>query len=181
MDRRFHKIRWRLDLHAERRLTCNRMPSEVTMPGENAWATTTPKMPNPEKKYFTLAEANRALPYVARVVVDIARVYARVVELRQELERPGPRRPTHENLEARYETAMDQLSELVDEINNVGAELKDFEKGLVDFPALHEGREVLLCWQRDEAEITHWHEVDAGYAGRRPVRELGPSPAEPHR
>lgn len=48
-------------------------------------------------------------------------------------------------------------------------ELKDPERGLVDFPAIREGREVFLCWESGESDIEHWHELDAGYAGREPL------------
>ena len=47
--------------------------------------------------------------------------------------------------------------------------LRDLERGLVDFPALRDGREVYLCWQEGEDEIAFWHEPEAGFAGRRPL------------
>ena len=47
--------------------------------------------------------------------------------------------------------------------------VKDLDTGLVDFPALHEGEEVLLCWQLGEDEVAHWHGVDEGFAGRKPL------------
>jgi hypothetical protein len=71
---------------------------------------------------------------------------------------------------------MDHLSELVDELRVVGVELKDFEKGLVDFPAVHEGREVFLCWHWGEDKVQTWHEIDAGYAGRQDVALLKQTP-----
>ena len=120
------------------------------------------------RKSFTVAEANRALPYVGRIVADIVRVYGQIVELRRRLERAEPA-PGVSELERRYDAAMESLSRYIGELQEVGVELKDFEKGLVDFPSVHEGREVLLCWQRGETAITHWHELDAGFAGRRPV------------
>jgi len=50
--------------------------------------------------------------------------------------------------------------------------LKDYEMGLIDFPAVHQGREVYLCWKLGEKQIVAWHEVDAGFSGRRDVKEL---------
>jgi hypothetical protein len=47
--------------------------------------------------------------------------------------------------------------------------LRDLERGLVDFPALRDGREVYLCWEEGEEQIAFWHEPDAGFAGRRPI------------
>lgn len=140
------------------------------MPPENASATVA-REPQPGKKYFTIAEANRALPYITKVVADITACYGEVVELRRRIEAPGPEDQV-ETLEADYERAMDQLSKLVDELHHVGVELKDFEKGLVDFPAIHEGREVFLCWHCGEAMIQAWHEIDAGYASRQDVALL---------
>lgn len=48
--------------------------------------------------------------------------------------------------------------------------LRDLDRGLVDFPALREGREVYLCWIDGEPDIAFWHELDAGYAGRQELR-----------
>lgn len=47
--------------------------------------------------------------------------------------------------------------------------VKDIDRGLIDFPALRDGREIFLCWERGEEDIEHWHELDSGYAGREPL------------
>jgi hypothetical protein len=138
------------------------------MPTENASIETTLTLDR-AKKYFTVSQANSALPYVSRVVEDITQVYARIIELRRGADKPGGPQP---DTEKEYEATMDRLSELVDELHAVGVELKDFELGLVDFPATHDGRDVLLCWKRGETDIGHWHEIDAGLAGRQSVRLL---------
>lgn len=132
------------------------------MPSENV-SIKTPQAPDADAKHFTVSQANSALPYVSRIVDDIAEVYSRVLELRSGADTGDERE---------YETTMDRLSALVDELHAVGVELKDFELGLVDFPAVHEGRDILLCWKRGEADIDHWHEIDAGLAGRQPVTLL---------
>ena len=64
------------------------------------------------------------------------------------------------------------LNLLIDELQQIGVELKDFEKGLVDFPAVHLNREISLCWHSGETNVHTWHEVDAGYAGRQDVTML---------
>jgi hypothetical protein len=117
------------------------------------------------KKYFTVAEANRALGYVARIMRDVGDSYRQAVATREQIEHPRPGDEA-EALRGGYEHAMDHLNELVDELRQVGVELKDFEQGLVDFPALHQGREICLCWRVGEAKVAHWHELDAGFAGR---------------
>ena len=59
-------------------------------------------------------------------------------------------------------------------------QLKDFTRGLVDFPSLRDGRVVLLCWQLDEGDtVEWWHDVDAGFAGRTPLSEPPGQPRLP--
>lgn len=140
---------------------------------ENAVPTLS-RAPKPGKKYFVLDEANRALPYVSRVVQDLMKCYRHVVEIRRRIEHDHAGE-SQEHLEAQYETAMEKLGDLVDELHQVGVELKDFEKGLVDFPAVHEDRAIYLCWQHGERSISHWHEIDAGFAGRQEIAALAHS------
>ncbi|MDE3026353.1 MAG: DUF2203 domain-containing protein, partial [Acidobacteriota bacterium] len=68
------------------------------------------------------------------------------------------------------------LARTVDAIAEHGAEVKDLDEGLIDFPALHRSETVLLCWKLGEDEIRWWHRIEDGFAGRRPVEELdGPA------
>jgi len=121
------------------------------------------------RKFFTLDEANRAVVYVGRVVSDITLSYRMVVDLRQQIEDPENDHRL-DALESQYEQAMDRLTSLVDELSQVGVELKDFDKGQIDFPALHQdGHEIYYCWQRGEEAVVHWHEIDEGYDCRRAV------------
>src|SRR5262249_33900136 len=79
--------------------------------------------------------------------------------------RPGTRGERLE-AEAEFERGRERMEELVGELRQLGVELKDFFAGLVDFPCWMDGREVYLCWKQGEPEVAHWHEVDAGFAGR---------------
>ena len=128
--------------------------------------------PRRGKKYFTVDEANRALSFVARVVADVREQYRSAVKVRQRIERAESDQSI-EQLRREYEQLMDQLNAYIDELALVGVELKDFERGLIDFPSIHEGREVCLCWQHGEGKIVAWHETDAGFAGRQDVACLG--------
>ena len=132
----------------------------------------------PPVRHFTPAEANAVLehvrPLVEQLVVRRAEHIA-ALERQEELERKirgnGGGIPPAQLADATAEVdaAARRLAKLVDEINASGAEVKDLETGLIDFPALRNGETVLLCWQLGEDEIGFWHGTDDGYAGRRPL------------
>jgi len=63
------------------------------------------------------------------------------------------------------------MNGLIEKVQGMGVELKDVEVGLIDFRSIREGREVYLCWQLGEEHVTHWHELDTGFAGRQPLEE----------
>jgi hypothetical protein len=62
-----------------------------------------------------------------------------------------------------------ELQEVVDELNLIGVQLKDVDTGLLDFPALREGEDVLLCWRVGEDAVEYWHGIEDGFAGRRRI------------
>lgn len=64
------------------------------------------------------------------------------------------------------------LSRCLERIQELGAQVKDLERGLLDWPALREGEEVLFCWHVGEDEIRFWHGAEDGFAGRRPLDEF---------
>lgn len=72
-------------------------------------------------------------------------------------------------MEFKLRELVDSLRASVIEIQDLGVEVKDLDMGLVDFPALRNGRTVYLCWMVDEPQIDFWHELDAGIAGREPL------------
>jgi hypothetical protein len=131
----------------------------------------TAQMPSTGRKLFTLDEANNALPYVAKVIEDIRSSYRRAVDLQQRLEFPSIDDDPDE-VQIEYDHIVQELNRFVDELGRVGVELKDYDMGLIDFPALHEGREIYLCWKSGETTICAWHEVDAGFAGRKDIAVL---------
>ncbi len=120
---------------------------------------------------FSVVEANRALTLVRRIVADVVRDYSKLRELHTACRSFDAGNHTAEAEEARqeYASVSDHLSELNEELEKIGCELKDYRIGLVDFPARCEGREVCLCWQLAEDRIGHWHETDDGCADRRPI------------
>ena len=141
------------------------------------------------KRRFTLSEANRSLPLVKRIVGDIVKAHALAMKLQHELERQATavaaskqtgqaglaalqQSPQNATMQQQLDTCMAKLEDFVDELSEIGCELKDYQMGLIDFVGRHEGRDVYLCWKLGEETITHWHELDSGFAGRQPVGKL---------
>ena len=105
---------------------------------------------------FTIEEANRTLPLVRSIVSDVADRWKDLVRVRNEY---GNSSPEHDQI-------MRELAEYIQELKEIGCHLKDFEHGLVDFPAVLNGKEVLLSWQLGESEITHMSRGDGEGADR---------------
>jgi len=103
--------------------------------------------------FFTPEEASRALP-------DIRNLVSQAVELKKKIDRYSGREREEE---------MDRLSVLISKIQEKGAELKDVDLGLIDFPALRFSEPVYLCWKLGEEEILYWHGSE-GFRGRKPLR-----------
>jgi hypothetical protein len=64
-----------------------------------------------------------------------------------------------------------QAQDAIQEIDSIGVQVKDLDKGLLDFPCQLGEQIVLLCWQLGEAKIDYWHTVEAGFQGRQPLDE----------
>ena len=123
------------------------------------------------KKFFSVSEANRSLPLVRRIVADIIRDYEQLCVLHSACKAHDGVEdlPRAEATREKYVRVTDHLSELQEELEKVGCEVKDYRLGMVDFPALLGGREVYLCWQIGEDRVSHWHETTTDYARRRPI------------
>ena len=75
-----------------------------------------------------------------------------------------------ERQKAENEELVARNEQMVAEVSDLGVQLKDHSRGLIDFPSMRDGRVVLLCWQLGERdEIEFWHETEAGFAGRQPL------------
>jgi hypothetical protein len=72
-------------------------------------------------------------------------------------------------LDEQFQRESHAVTQAAEQLERLGVLVKDLDTGLVDFPALNEGEEVLLCWQLGEDEVAHWHGVDEGFAGRKPL------------
>ncbi len=124
-------------------------------------------------KIFSLEEANALLPTVRGIARKIQRAHTRVFAFQDEAKRAADAAEQGGGgIESgvEYATLLVLLTSLVGDLETLGVQLKDFGRGLVDFPALREGRVVLLCWQLGEGDqIEWWHDVEAGFAGRTPL------------
>jgi hypothetical protein len=135
-------------------------------------------------KLFTLEEANSLLP---RLEPLLRRLVARRQELREHQERlaefralasrSGGALPGTHHARARSESErlLGDIHEGIQEVESLGCVIKDLDLGLVDFPARRGPTQVYLCWRLGEAEIRHWHGLEEGFAGRKP---LGDDPVD---
>src|SRR6266700_3565888 len=124
-------------------------------------------------KIFSVEEANSLLPSVRRIVKKIQRAHTQIVSHQSEAKQAAEYAEQGGGGIAHgvaYASLLMDMTALVGEIEALGVQLKDFSRGLIDFPSLRDGRVVLLCWQLDEGDnVEWWHDVDAGFAGRTPL------------
>lgn len=112
---------------------------------------------------FTVAEARKTLPLTRRILRNVVEA-AHLLNVRQNSIRPA--RPEEDELCRRQ---LQRLDELAGELTEIGCDLKDIHTGLVDFYACYEQQTVELCFCVDDPDLSHWHEIGAGFAGRQPI------------
>jgi hypothetical protein len=124
-------------------------------------------------KIFTIEEANALLPTVRNLLLKIQRVHRKLAVYADDARKAADASESGGGglvQGAVYANLLIKLTGFMGQIEALGVQLKDLERGLVDFPYLREGRVVLLCWQVGEGdELEWWHDVDAGFAGRTPL------------
>ena len=130
-------------------------------------------------RYYTLSEANEMLPQLSQLL-ELMQAQRRQLDLlegrssvvAQKTRGNGNHNPSEDVALAQASKQVEEaLEAAIKQLQDWDIELKDLERGLIDFPALREGRVVFLCWQLGEPEIAFWHEIDTGFAGRQPVDE----------
>lgn len=131
------------------------------------------------RRFFSVEDANRALPLVRRIMTDILECWEVVNELEQRMSVVTRRAPKQRSgdlydeevaqSESELEAKRAQLQEYITELRGLGVELKGFD-GICDFPSMLSGREVCLCWRVGEPSVAHWHELHTGFAGRKPIQ-----------
>ena len=126
------------------------------------------------KKYYTVEEANAMLPLLRSILRDITELAADLKQRHERLAKVkvpagGPYSEEVERVHADFERDQEKLNEYIEELSKLKVELKDPFIGLIDFLGMRDGREVYLCWRLDEPEVSFWHELDKGFAGRQPM------------
>jgi hypothetical protein len=130
------------------------------------------------ERHFTPEEANALLEQVRPVAESLVahrRAFtvaaARRARLTQRISGNGgdfdPQEPSE--LDEQLQREAEAVARAVEELQALGVLVKDLDRGLVDFPALRDGEEVLLCWQVGEGEVAFWHGLEEGFAGRKPL------------
>jgi len=115
-------------------------------------------------KYYTPKEAQSTLPLVREIVNDI-------LKTGQDMKFMASQTTTDLNENPVFMEKREKLESYLKELHELNCDFKDwnFTFGLVDFPAIIDGEEVLLCWKSDEAQIAYYHSFDGGYAGRKEI------------
>jgi hypothetical protein len=132
-----------------------------------------------ERRYYTVKEANALLPQLTRLLVqlqsqarDHGMVQSHVEEVTKRVKSNGHHNPIEDPMVSQASSALaEALREGLEQLAEWDIDLKDISTGLVDFPALRDGREVNLCWRLGELQVAFWHELDTGFAGREPLDE----------
>ncbi|MCA1626112.1 MAG: DUF2203 domain-containing protein [Acidobacteria bacterium] len=124
-------------------------------------------------KLFTVEEANDLLPSIHPKLEKIRARYEKIASFRDQVKAAAKAAESGgggmENASF-YVGSLYEIGKLTTELHNLGVELKDYSRGLIDFPSLKNGRVVLLCWQLGEGDkIEWWHDTEAGFAGRQPL------------
>ena len=119
------------------------------------------------QKHYSRDEARALLP-------EVRRWLKRLVELRGELKKQDerltalmtPGRDLGGEVVNAWIRAMADIREVLLEFHKREIQVKDLERGLIDFPAIIGGKEAFLCWEQEEEDIEFWHNLESGYAGR---------------
>ena len=135
-------------------------------------------------KTFTLGEAQSLLPVLETLLRRAMEAKTTAEQLEMELQQLGQRiffsggmlvdTAQVARKRAALSAAVQQAKDVIQEIDSIGVQVKDLDSGLLDFPCQRGEEIVLLCWKLGESKITHWHSMEAGFPGRKPLDESFP-------
>ena len=134
-----------------------------------------------EVKIFTPAKANEALAEVKGLLTELRRTrraiqskeididVAMILASEDGKQMQKPASPTVTRDVDEFNVLVEEFNRVAKRFGDLGCELKDIDKGLVDFYSLRDGNLVYLCWMEGEETISHWHTLEDGFAGRQPL------------
>jgi hypothetical protein len=118
-------------------------------------------------KHYTRDEARALLPQIRAWLTELAANRDRLAELEQKMAKPlAEGADLGGDLVNHWVRLLADTRDLLEEFQTREIEIKDVDRGLIDFPSFVGGKEVFLCWEKDEEDIEFWHELTSGYAGR---------------
>lgn len=126
--------------------------------------------PRAHRRHFTVEEANGLLASLSPLLEQLreARDQLTDSEAHEALSEAAPGNGGGEP-GRQVGVAFLEVRRLLEALEQSGIVLRDIDRGLIDFPALREGREVYLCWELGEREVGHWHDLESGFGGRKPL------------
>jgi hypothetical protein len=122
------------------------------------------------ERHFTRSEANALLPQLTEMLGRLREAKDELTdtEAHEALSDAAP--SNGGGVQGRQVgVAFLEVRRLLETIEQSGIVLRDIDRGLVDFPAVIDGREIYLCWELGEDDVAHWHDLDGGYGGRQPL------------
>lgn len=127
------------------------------------------------KQYVTLAQAQRRLPHVKKLLSQ-ALHHKNMLHMALSVDLQYEDELEDSHFDTKFHKEFHRLSydfyQILETLEKKGVLIRDLDSGLIDFISFHNNREICLCFRLGEEKITHWHEVDAGFTGRRPIEEL---------
>jgi len=137
-----------------------------------------------ESRIISIEEANRMLPLLRQIVMDIIQNWDQIISKRTQLEcaekemalvsakrEPASKDASVLELKADLNYLIDKINSYIREVEQLGCFVEEFKRGIINFPSLFHGRKVFLCWKPDEAQVMHWHELDETFKDRVRVRD----------
>lgn len=126
-------------------------------------------------KVFTIDEVNRLLPEIRLLIENLRQIRDRILAQEAEVDaleiisEDKTDAPAITDAMKAYQESVNLFYDHIDRMTESGYHLKDLDMGLIDFYAAYDQRLIYLCWKWDEEKITHWHELDSGFSGRKPI------------
>lgn len=126
-----------------------------------------------QARYYTLEEARQAMPRVKHLMTQVQEARSEIMRLRPDVWPALQNAASNGGNVAAGEmlSHFRRLEAGVKGIMGMGVLVKDIDMGLVDFLSVRDGREIYLCWKYGEEELAYWHDLNAGYQGRRPIHD----------